>query len=193
MPIPAGFAQVNWHFDGSGLPSKGEITLGLDVSDFLGSGEDIAEAASSEFEATILPQLANTVRLSFTSIKVGPDATGPTYEHALGAFGSKSGSAAAPNTAALCIKQTAFGGHAGRGRMFLPGIPEGDINEGGTLGGTYLAALQGAVNTFHTGWDGYNLTPVLLHGPGSPLSTPTPLTGMTVSATVATQRRRLRR
>jgi|SRR6185312_11470062 len=96
------------------------------------------------------------------------------------------------NCAFLLHKVTGSGGRRGRGRMYVPGCAEGDIDNLGVLGSTIKAVLDASATNFLS--DLVTLADVdacvLLHQ-SSPF-TPTIITGLTVDTRIATQRRRLR-
>jgi hypothetical protein len=107
-----------------------------------------------------------------------------------------------PNVAVLVNKITGLAGRKERGRWFLPGmVPDVSVNDDGTLGAAYIAALQPRLNTFLTNLQ-LPATPilaqvraVLLHnvplgGTTSPQASP--IQSLAVQNLVGTQRRRLR-
>jgi hypothetical protein len=72
-------------------------------------------------------------------------------------------------------------------------MPESQVTGAGTLTSTWQDGLTGAWTDFLEGFNGGTTPMVLLHGAGSPISVPTPLTAMQCQLQVATQRRRNRR
>lgn len=103
------------------------------------------------------------------------------------------------NCAALVRKGTALAGRRGNGRMYLPGIPEGEVDSGGLLTTGHRAVIQGAVTTFLATTAAADVPLHLLHSPSGPEVDPpsavpaaTPITSLTVLARIATQRKRLR-
>lgn len=191
--IPAGFAQVNYRFGGSGLPHGAEITMGLGVAGFGGSPDAAASAMQSNFATTIMTRISNNVVLQETSVKYGPTLTGPTGVDTANATGGLAANAASSAVTYLVRKTTDLGGRAGRGRFYLPGVLEGDVGSDGAIAAGPLAALQGEVDEFYDLCIADLLLPVVLHGAGSPINDPTPIEALVVDATVATQRRRQRR
>lgn len=192
MPIPTGYAQANLIFGNAAAPEGAEVTLGLDISAFGGTITEAGEAVGDAFVAEILPLLTDQVQLQGVLVKYGPDATGPSTLVPYANTGSVTTAGAPPNVAFLIHKETALGGRAGRGRMYLPGVAEAKVSVSGTLEGATKADLDGGFDDFGTALATALLTPVLLHGVGSPVSTPTPITQFTADSKVATQRRRLR-
>lgn len=194
MDIPTGYAQVNYIFGGSAAPLGAQVTLGLDISAFSGDAEDVATAATAAWSASGIPtcQVAS-IELRSVLVKFGPNSTGPSFNRPTAVPGTIGNDGVAPNTAILVKKQTAFGGRAGRGRMYIPGAREDEIGvTGGILSG-YLTDWQVAMDAFGVELSTALLTPVVLHGEGSPLSTPSEITSFSVDGMAATQRRRMRR
>lgn len=103
------------------------------------------------------------------------------------------------NTAVLIRKNTARGGRQGKGRLYFPGVPEGNVDNIGNIASATRALWQGAADSFlfnlqNTGEPGEGMDdpmiPLLLH---NDLDDPDVITSLTVMPVVATQRRRLRR
>jgi len=191
--IPSGYAQINWQFTGTSLPFGADVTLGVDISSYAGTATDAAGDAHQAWVDNIIPRQVNTVTLSNTHVKFGPNSTGPAGDAGTPTAGSGSNPGISPQVSALVHKTTLFGGHPGRGRMFVPGLSESDVNNAGTVDSGALGAWQTSVDGLLSDLGTALLIPVLLHGVGSPLSTPSTITDFTVDSKVATQRRRLRR
>lgn len=195
MLIPVDYAQANLRFRGQGLPTGAEVTIGLDMNAFTGSGPEAA--ASAVFDAWITAGMGDfyttSIEVYEVLVKYGPNATGPSGVDSGAAPGTASGDSDSPNTATLVRKQTGAGGRTGRGRMYIPGTPGSAVDVDGIIDPLYMADLQTAANNFLTELATRNMVGVLLHAPGSPISAPLPLTGLVVDSRVATQRRRLRR
>lgn len=191
--IPAGFAQVNWRFAGANLPLGAECTMGLNVSGYSGTPTDAASDCFTIWADTLLKQQSTSVQLVEATVKFGPSATGPTGVWPGAVNGSIGGTVSPPNTTFLMRKTTAFGGRAGRGRLYLPGVAENDVGNEGAVLPARLTALNVAGEDLLGQLEVGNLQAVLLHGVGSPITAPTPLTGLVGDSRVATQRRRLRR
>lgn len=194
MLIPNGYGQVNFIFTGTNLPTGAEMTFGIDVTGY--GGDPAAAAADIQTEniaAAIDDMYVNSQELVAILVKYGPNATGPSALVPVSLVGNQATASAGPNTAALIHKQTAFGGRAGRGRMYLPGIPENSIENNGALSSGYFTAWDTVWDALRIGLASVDLPMVLLHDAGSPITTPTPITSLVLDPTTATQRRRLRR
>lgn len=194
MEIPEGYAQANFIHTGSAVPTGAQWTLGLDVSNYAGDANECAESLRLAYiDAVMGGYNANTCVLSGISVKFGPTLTGPSgfaFAAVAGLGGSAGGQ---PQVSYLIHKTTAFGGRAGRGRVYMPGVMEGFVNESGVVATEALEATQEAWTDFGAKLDVDLLPPVLLHGESSPITTPSPITAFVVDAQVATQRRRNRR
>lgn len=196
MIIPAGFAQVNLIFGGTSLPNGAQITFGVEMTDPVAfSPSSVANDVRTAWDACgIEAQLVNTQSMTGILVKFGPNSTGPS-----GLFpGAGAGTAATvgvtPNTSILVAKQTESGGRAGRGRFYLPGIPEANVDAAGVIAGATLTAIQGAMTDFLGKLDVADVPMKLLHAEGTSVITePLDVTSLVVSNRVATQRRRLRR
>lgn len=194
MEIPSGFAQSNLFFGGSALPTGAQMTIGWDVGAYAGDPAALAQDIVEAWNGGDMDQLySSNVAFEGCLVKFGPTATGPSAFFGSATSGTASTATVAPNTSALIHKNTALGGRAGRGRMFQPGMPETEIDQSGTMNETWRGALETEWNTFFSTLAIENVEAVVLHGDTSPISTPTPITSISVDVRVATQRRRLRR
>ena len=194
MIIPPEYAQANIKFTGTGAPSGAEITLGLNrelyASNAAGAAYDVLIAFQA---AAIRARLANSVTIAKCLVKFGPNNTGPAAEHSSPLAGTNGGAGTSPGVAFLARKNTGFGGRTGRGRLYIPGVPEGEVDTSGNIGGAIVTSWNTALEAFRTTLISLGLVPTLLHAAGSPIQVPMPITSFTMDGTVATQRRRQRR
>lgn len=200
MPvIPAGYCQVNWVFTGNNVPSGAQCTWGLGP---VGASTpvEVAELMADAWDIRWQPLISNDVTLASVSCKFGPSQTGPSAEFAAGVTGTIVADSPPPNVAYLIHKVTADGGRAGRGRVYHPGVQESVVNDSGALTQSLIDAFNAMLTGFRDdvaaamlALTGLTSGLVLLHGAGAPISTPSPITSLTIDSRVATQRRRLRR
>jgi hypothetical protein len=190
--IPTGFAQSNLVFGGSSMPRGAEVTLGHSLSGYAGDATQAAEDIGTAFDTEVMGVLTNTTTLISCRVKFGPDATGPSAEFPIGSTGGGSNPGVSPAVSWLVHKVTAFGGRAGRGRMYVPGLQESSVSVAGVIDGGSVTAMQSAMSAYLLALGVLNLDPVVLHSVGSPLVTPSSITAFNVDSTVATQRRRQR-
>lgn len=196
MKIPVGFAQVNIRFTGAALPTGAEVVFGVQhIGSAYASPADVANRVRTHWtDSTIMTNIVSTVATSSVLVKFGPNETGPAAELAFPLAGTGGTNATPPNTAFLVRKNTAFGGRAARGRMYLPGVREGSITDAGQIDGALVSALQADLDSFFGKMDADDLPLMLLHAPATTLfDDPLPITSLSLQGYVATQRRRLRR
>jgi len=192
MLIPEGYAQVNFIFSGFGVPQGAEVTFGLGLGETDDNPAEVAEAMHGVWTDTFLTVMTNAITFDETRVKFGPNDIGPFASFSGGDNGALTPNGSTPQVAILITKQTASGGRSGRGRMYVPGVTESDTDADGALQGPYLSAWQDAADDFLTNTVVAGYSPELLHGEDSPAPFPYPITSLSVSGTVATQRRRLR-
>lgn len=136
--------------------------------------------------------LSNTVTLQAVSV-VWND-TGVLKEGSVfpASSGGVASAAASPQVAILGHKNTGSIGRKFRGRMFIMGFPESQLDStGGLLTNTALTNWQTAINAAVTAWVTNNVSPVILHRDTS--VPPTVVGSITIEQNVATQRRRNRK
>lgn len=193
MTIPTGYAQATYNFSGAGMPTGGAITMGFDIAGYGGTPDLMAPILGDLYETHINPLATNVTQVASVLVKFGPDATGPSAVASGPWVGNASTSPASPAVSFLIRKNTALGGRAGRGRIYMPGVNEAVIDQAGVIAPLSVTALTDAWEAMKDAWEGLGWFPVLLHQPGSPLTTPTPITSFAAQGVVATQRRRQRR
>lgn len=188
MIIPPGYAHVQHFFGGPGLPNGAAVTYG--VSGFLSGGlSGAAVALHLAFADAWENGICNSVHLEETRVKQGPNATGPFYAHQEVIPMAVTGSQLPPNVALLVEKRTELGGRSGRGRFYIPGLPESDVDAAGVIVPANVVGFQAAADAFLAAVEGIATGMFLLH---SASSDPTRVTDLTIDPVAATQRRRLR-
>lgn len=191
MIIPTGYAQANLKILWPVSQQRAEITFGLDISTYASSVVQACTDIQSAYNTSSLKASMNTVgTLDAIAVKFGPNATGPSYQKAAGIIGTRTGTAATPQVAALVTKNTLQGGHKGKGRLYWAPISEGDVDDYGAYVTGAATPLATAFAAFRTALIGFDLIPVVLHT--DPADTPDQITAFTVDGLCATQRRRLR-
>lgn len=195
MEIPVGFGQVTIGFTGVMAPTGAAITYGINIQQPIipGQLDEIANEAATSFITRFGPAMTNQITLSSVLVKAGPNDIGPSVELGFNLPGAAGNVGGYPGVCYLVSKNTAFGGRAGRGRMYIPGVPEASVDPGGNLSSGTTSGLQTAANAWLEDQSTNGVPLVLLHNTGSPLSEPSEVTSLTVSNRSATQRRRNRR
>lgn len=188
--IPAAFGQVTFRYGGTAVNYPAANVLG-----FVDGASLTAEGYASSFEAlwetNVMPVVNAALTLDSVHVKLGPNSTGPSAEVQSGAVGGDTDAAGTPNTAYLISKSTAQGGRRGRGRLYLPGVSEPDVESNGLVNPTKVTAINSAFDTVVTAADTGNFPLVILSSDG--LFSPLAITSMVCEGTAATQRRRMRR
>lgn len=193
MVLPsAGYVRVTIPYHGSAVPQGAATVLtfaDVDVDSSFESLRDLLEPLWND----VIDSMDSGVQVTEALFKRGPDSTGPSAILPLVAGGINTGTNSAPQRALLVQKATAVGGRAGRGRMYLPGLRDADVNEGGQLATAVREQFQEDVDDFLEGMSSGNWPLVLEHQAGSPLEVPTVVTSLNVQSQVATIRKRNRR
>lgn len=204
LNLPTGFGMASVHLGGTALPNLATFTFGFATT---GGGDTPALAASAilqQLTVTGAPfnvnntNFSNAATLIDVQVKFGPLATGPEASASSGAvLGNSGGDASAPSIALLVNKLTATGGRRGRGRMFVPGLAESSVGNGGFLATGKQTSLQTAWDQFFAAMTTGTRPLYLLHRhdpvQGQTPVAPTIMTSLQVASLCATQRQRMRR
>jgi hypothetical protein len=193
MVIPFGYGQALYSFTGTALPLGAAMTFGFyNAGDF--NPQQLATFFRDAWDAHWKPRNLNSVTLSATRVKLGPNESGAMAEVSSNIAGALNSPAASPNVAKLVRKISSEGGRWSRGRSYWPGVGELQIDGAGNIDAPTLTADQSAATAFYDLCVTNNSPLVILHaGPPAPPRAPTPVSGLQVDGRVATQRRRLRR
>jgi len=191
--IPVDYGESATKFVLIGTTTYGVCVLGHSFGVGVPNVVDGANAIHDSWQAMdVMAVLSSAWRLEEVVLTI-MTATGPITgtDTRSPLTGANTGNGAAANLAYLIRKTTNQGGRAGRGRMYLPGVEETDVDAAGNFSGgilTTAATVFGdMINDFST-----NDVPLrLLHN--NPALTPGVITGMAFQTQAATQRRRLRR
>lgn len=199
--IPPGFLQAVYEFTLSGDTENMVVTLGHEIDSASGAnGLDAADDLWGAFNTHIF-QTRGQGAYTFVGVTVyvgndGPPSVYTSTEAPVAGPGTSQ--LLPPNSAYLIRKRTDLAGRRGRGRMYFPGVTEGNVDNVGTLTGAEQSAWTTALEDWYeflTAGVGARLyPPVVLHrseGIGEEPA-PTPVTSFTIDAKIATQRRRLR-
>jgi len=191
--IPDGFAQLNFIHSGEGAPTGAQWTIGVGMDTFSGTPADLAQASENWIlDSGIYALVSSSITMTSVLCKFGPNATGPSHLEPANQPGTET-TDMLPNTCYLIHKNTADGGHAGRGRAYIPGVPESDVTTSGFLVSGRAAAMNTAVATFLAAAEADGVILAVLHAEDSPITTPSPILTLSCDSKAATQRRRLRR
>lgn len=199
--IPPGFAQCVWSHILVGDSEPIINTAGLDLSAAGGAFEDAADNAFTAWVDNILPSISDDYTLSHVTLYVGQDGGPPLVVDSTlsNSTGGLSNAPLPQNCAHLVRKRTDSSGRRGRGRLYIPGVPEGEVDSAGNLSTVYRDAMttsaNGLLTDLETGVAGLPATPMVILHRSEGIGTeppPTPVVTMVCETKIATQRRRLR-
>lgn len=195
MPyVPPGFAQCNFRMLLSGDPEPMMVTWGIKFDDILTADfTEIANDLKDVFYAEWGDRIPSSYSLQGVTMYVKTGDGPVVYESTGGSTAFPNAAAAVPqNVAYLIKKQTARSGRQGRGRMYIPGVSDSNVDEKGSISSENVGFLQATATAFLTGVNAVAGVEhsVLLHT--SNLEVPDVITGLVADSRVATQRRRLR-
>lgn len=191
--IPPGFAEVWVQFGRSDDPEPMYIALGVNLA----AGVGASQAAADSILAAVPPGLDNMISTDYGigpgHVIFGQDGGDIRIDGtATPVAGTQAGTALPQNCAVLFRKLTAVGGRRGRGRGFIPGIPEGNVTPNGSLTTAYRTTAIAAVQQVLTDLVATaEVTSLQLFHDTAPFQ-PTLITSLEVQPVIATQRRRLR-
>lgn len=193
--VPVGFGLCSIVWQAIGAPRESVTTFGydpgaLDPQAHADVFYDLFNNAGAPGVATIISDNWQWVGMRCSE----QDDPGPLFgEHIEPISGLLTGGAVPSNCAVLIAKQTGLGGRRNKGRMYIPPVwpNESAVSARGVLTTTDAGTLATRWNQFRTACATAGLPWVLLHSEVP--FTPTPITALTVSTQMATQRRRMRR
>jgi hypothetical protein len=200
--------ELTIDYAGAGLPHGANTVIGIHKTTAAALNQSDCDYLALRWSLRITELLSSSVSQVSATLKCGPNETGPSFLSTTVQAGLATAmGASAPSV--LVRKNTALGGRRGRGRIYLPGISESNIDPGGYLNGTYLASVQSNFVSLMTDWLTINCVPTVTHSANlidnpspPPFQIPDPtwvpigptvVTSFSVQAQVATQRRRQRR
>ncbi len=199
LVIPDGFMKAQMLLLDADTNHTSYVSTGVPISGGL-PDQSTADAMASSFADNVLELLGDKLSLNEVVFIVGSAA--PPYLSLAFSVSSRDGGASSnsePQVQALVKLTSATPGKAGRGRTYLPRPDGSQINSRGALTSGYKSELLSGL----IAWGGdVAVTPpvaggsVIFHMKTGHVPTPpapSPITGSTISALVATQRRRLAR
>lgn len=182
--IPAGYSRVTLEYNAAS-------SMGSQIVTGIGVNEDPGDTLLDKFEEWWEESLSLRTTTGYRLQRIEARNDVAVLDRTIGANGVLGGDPSPPNTAALVRLQSGLVGRKYRGRMYLPGVLKDDeVSAGGTITESTASSILGVMLYLGDLLGTIGASPVILH---SDVGTPTLVTTLTVEATVATQRRRLRR
>lgn len=188
-PTTPALALMTLIWSGPNLPYGAQSSIGiLDTDEPWADGvwQSAIDSALTSAQQSISTQGCTLVE---ARVKVGPEASGPTYVIPIGVNGENGTMATPPNVAMLVRKVVPGVSTRLQGRFYWPCISEGNVDGGGVIGPPAFGQYQGFLDTLFTGLTTGGAELVVFSEP----ATARPISGLQLQSRVATQRRRLRR
>lgn len=190
IPPSFGIVAHEHTLQAGGDPSPPSIvTYAINVG--IGGGQAALDTCVEYWGSVVEGVMSTDAVVRRSTLKQGPNETGPTFENFTVLDGGVTGASVMPQVAGLVRKLTGLGGRANRGRFYLPHLSSTTISSSGQIGGAALGDYQEVMETWLTGLESEGITVYILHSdPGA--SDPTEVTSVAFQQQVATQRRRNR-
>lgn len=196
MPeIPVGYGQATAIANATGDPEPMVCTMGFQVDDPVTVGQTAMDNFATAFLTALRNRTISLYTWSRVDFVVGKTTGDTAFTSTVGAGnGALTGAGLPQNCAWLVRKRSPLVGRKNRGRMYVPGVRETNVNEVGIIENTEVAGAQTAWNTFQANIEGDpNFVGLaILHSLGD-ATLPTPISALEVDNVIATQRRRMRR
>lgn len=186
-PPTADYGTIIIEWQGANQAYPGACTFGVEAAAVTESSLFDLGAALVDLFEVCWDSSTTDIR---ASLKIGPEASGPTYLIGEGYAGGRTGAPAAPNVALLVSKTILNKSGRFWGRAFLPAPLETEVADRGLLTSGAFLNYSAALGTFQGALEVLGFAPQVFHENSSD---PDPVSTLLVQSTVATQRRRMRR
>lgn len=199
MPeVPVGYGQATIRIQLAGDLEPMSTGIGFGVPDVNSFTQVDADALAASLASPLKAIMQAGYQVTNVNLFVGLTIGDISLDSNVGnGPGTASGAPLPQNTSILVRKSGLLAGRKHRGRMYIPGVREANVNEVGLIDSTERTRIQGHVDALFDALEnpvgGFNwLGAYILHSYGD-ATEPTAITAMQVDPVVATQRRRLRR
>ncbi len=197
LHLPTGYFAWSMKFTGPPAPTGAAIT-GCGIKAGQQPVDVVAGTLRNAFVSRILPFAPSTLTLESVYVRFGLDGgTGPSFTDVANVTGASSSAPASPGVAYLIRLSTALGGRRGRGRWYLPGVLEPQVDAGGNVLGTFISSVDAALALYLSDMSNSSLPLAIGHrypsGAAVTPQVPTVITQAKIDARLASQRKRQRR
>jgi hypothetical protein len=197
--IPQSFGRLAHKFKLTGDNEPMFVTCGWGADAAIADLSQVARGFHDAMKVVHAQRGSSAYTLQETTVyfRASADPSPQVATHAFAVAGGNAGDAFPSNTAFLLKKITGKGGRRHQGRMFYPGVNEGNVDSLGQVGGTIVASFNTLLAQYVI--DCETVAGVLglfiLHSQPNNLliDDPTRITAIQCDGRVATQRQRLRR
>ena|SRR5579862_1559743 len=186
LVIPAGYYEAAFHHTQLATERPAVCTIGFH---YTGSNfnSDVQFVALSWGQHIMQSMHAEMTFSDFTM----RNQVGTVIELAQAVAGSTAHVPGTPNTAFLVKKITNQPGRFSRGRLFLPGVSEQDVDGGGLVVASKITEVDNNFSAFQADCELHQFAAVVLHN--NAVHSPTTLVNFKTDRIAATQRRRMRK
>lgn len=191
--IPPGYAQFSTEFWLTDYLRPAVCVWGIDCRDNIYHPDDMAQGFLEMFATSIAPGIDSNVIMRDVRMVLGQDGADPVLGFSrTSVTGSAVRESTAPALACLIRLNTGLGGRRNRGRKFIPwGLNDNAVSERGAVEASSVTGWNNRMSTFEGELEDNQWVPVVLHGTGqSAVPDPTPITSMSCSPVISTQRQR---
>lgn len=186
--IPDGFTELQYSWAAPG--QKGEILTSYGINESVSATDAIADDLTAAFGNLSFGCSSSVTVTSCTFVQGQSSGDDLSTGLALSQEGGQDETMFPVNCATLLQKRTLTGGRRGRGRMYLPGVPEGKVTNDGNYDPAEVLLWAGRINDFVDATNTAGVEIVLLHQT-APFS-PSIVTSWGIVSLIANQRGRLR-
>lgn len=190
LVIPAGAAQITFVYQLAGDPEPMNNVFGVDWSPVDNAPTTLQNIAAS-WGGSVMSRLSDTLTLLEVRATIAQDPDPPlSVTEIVDEQGGDSGAVLPQNCAYLLQKRSEHGGPTGRGRMFLPGVPESKVSNTGVVDGVERGIITGAAASFIDDLVDFGTPMLIFHASAE---APYQVVFLPCDGKIATQRERLRR
>lgn len=191
--IPPGYAQFSIEFWLTDYNRPAVNVWGVDCRDNIYAPDTMASGFLDIIGPSIAAGIDSNVTMRDVRMVLGQDGADPVVGFSTGSYaGTAVRESTAPALACLINLNTGLGGRRNRGRKYLPwALNDTSVSEKGAVENSAVTGWNTRMAAVKTAMAANEWVPVLLHGTGSSaVPDPTPVTTMTCSPVISTQRQR---
>lgn len=190
--IPTGYALIEWVFKLNIMARKMSSTLGISIT----AVPTLAQVDTLFLNMALIwgPRLPTHYSFMPSTLWIGNGAAPPTpiVSSITGAGSNANTLLVAPSVTHVVKKNTALGGRKGKGRMYIPGLKEGGIDNAGQLDPAGQATYNTSLAQIKTSVEGLSWVGNLYLLGHSAANPPVQITSLTMRDKSGTQVRRVR-
>lgn len=190
--IPSGYGALQVVFSLSGMTRRMSIMIGLDFT--ATATQVMADALHTAFRTAWGARLPTAYTFRGGTLYVGNGTGSPaSFNTSTAVAGSNVNTLLfPPNVTHVCNVNTALSGRKGKGRLYIPGLKEGEVDNTGVISGAALTTYNTSLAALKSGLEGVTGVGNLYLLSHDSSATPQQVTSLTMRAKVGTQVNRVR-